>query len=193
MKFLALDFETSGLDSKRHAPVSLGVAVFEEGNLLDSKEWTIAPPTDKNGKISREYDICALQISGYTWAQIKNGTPLMQVMRELEAFAKANGVTEAMVLAYNAPFDFAWYSECLFLSGSWNPVERKFEGFRPPLVGAWQCARLIASRRLSLQDYKLDTVAGHCGLARTTDKHGALEDAILAGRLFNLLTNPVTA
>jgi len=189
LRFLTLDFETSGLDHKTHAPVSLGVALMEGSDVVDSKEWLLAPPTDKNGKITREYAVNALEISSYTWPQIKrDGMPIAAVMAELTGFAAAHNAHGLTVVAFNAPFDLGWYSECLFLSGSWNQHLRRFETFVPPLVGPWQCARLLAvTSGLGLERYDLDTVARHFGLSRSTEKHGALEDAILAGRIYSAL------
>ena len=190
MKFVALDFETSGLDSKRHAPVSLGVAVFEGGDVIASAEWTLAPPVDKNGRVSREYDVCALQVSGKTWKEIQAGVKCEAVCFALGKFAREHGVSDAAVVAFNAPFDLSFYSELLYLGGSWNQHFRRFETFKPPLIGPWQCARLMAVSQLDLERYDLDTTARHFGLSRSGETHGALEDAILAGRIYQSLTTP---
>ena len=190
MKFVALDYETSGLDPKRHAPVSLGVAVFEDGVVTHSKEWVIAPPM-KDGRVTREYDVFALQVSGLTLKALNSGQPIAEVMKELVRFAGEHQVQESLVVAFNAPFDYSFYSECLFMGGSWNQRERRFETFKPPLSGPWQCARMLCVHALDLDKYNLDSCAGHYGLQRDTDKHGALEDAILAGKIYHLLTDGV--
>lgn len=183
-RYLGLDFETSGLDSKRHAPVSLGLAVFESGEVIDRSEWLIGPPTDKKGSISREYDVAALQMSRYTWPRIQKAPTPAQICSELAAFVKAHDGTYLPVVAFNAPFDLGFYSELLYLSGGWNQIERRFEGFPPPLVGGWYCARLLASRTISCERFNLDTVAAHFGLSRTSETHGAVEDAVLAGQIW---------
>lgn len=194
MTFLALDFETGGLDPRVHAPVSLGVAVMNGSEVLDSREWLFAPPTNKEGKICRAYDVVALEISGTSWPRLKrDGLPVRQVMAELAELVRTspyiNG-PDIPVVAFNAPFDIAFYSECLFLAGEWNQHTRRFETFSPPVYGPWQCARMLARARLPrLEQYTLDAVAAACGLARSGQTHGALEDAILAGKLFAHLTN----
>lgn len=188
MRIVALDFETSGLDPKTHAPVTLGVAVMDGDDVAASQEWLFAPPTDKNGKITREYSIAAMEINGIPWPKVKReGLPISKVMYELREFAALHAVSGATVVAFNAPFDLAWYSECLFMGGSWNQALRRFETFSPPLVGPWQCARLMACSQIELDAYNLDAVAGYFKLARESEKHGALEDAILAGQVFNRL------
>lgn len=189
MKILALDYETSGLDPQTHAPVTLGVAVMEGDEILAQAEWLFAPPTDKNGKINRAYDVTALEINGVSWTRIKrDGLPISAVMAALGKFAIEHKATSLPVVAFNAPFDFAWYSTCLFLGGSWNQHRRCFETFKPPLIGPWQCARLMACDSLRLDGYSLDAVCAHFELARTGETHGALEDAVLAGRVFHRLS-----
>lgn len=189
MRYVALDFETSGLDPKRHAPVSLGVALMEDQEILASREWLFAPPYDKSGvKVVREYDVTALEISGKSWTAIKrDGLTHARVCSELYDWSNKHEADELTVVAFNAPFDFAWYSELLMLGGSWNQLERRFQTFQPPLTGPWQCARLIACKRLDLPRYDLNTVAGAFDFSRTSAKHGALEDAILAGRVYEML------
>ena len=186
MKIIAIDFETSGLRPGEHAPVTIGLALMDGGNVIDSEEWLLGTPTDKNGRINRAYDVVALEISGTKWTSIKrDGLPHVQVCKEMLAFTREHDALYTPVVAFNAPFDFAWYSDLLYLGGSWNQHERRFETFLPPLAGPWHCARLMAVHALpGLCDYKLDTVADACGLARSGASHCALEDAILAGKVF---------
>ncbi len=186
MRFIALDFETSGLKPGEHAPVTLGVALMDGPDVIDSREWLLATPTDKNGRVNRAYDVVALEISGTSWTRIKReGESHAKVCKDLGDFSLQHGARHLTVVAFNAPFDFAWYSDLLFLAGSWNQHLRKFETFLPPFAGPWQCSRLMAVHALpGLDSYNLDTVASACGLSRSGETHGALEDAILAGRVF---------
>lgn len=185
MKRVMVDFETSGLVAGQNAPVTLGVAVMDGHDVLARQEWLFAPPMDKKGRVSRVYDVAALEISGASWVRIKkNGMPHADVCRELLAFSREHLLTFERVGAYNAPFDFSWYSDLLFLGGSWNQQTRSFQTFLPPFAGPWECARLRAVHALpNLENYTLDTVCAAFGLSRETDSHGALEDAILAGRV----------
>lgn len=184
MKYLALDFETGGLDPNRHGAVSLAVAAFDGGELLGSIEWTIKPPTKKDGKISLEYDLCAMQIHGVKWSDIKNGTPEAVVLNELAKWADSHALRDGLIVSHNAVFDASFLSQMVFRCGSWN--YGKYERFPEPLYGPWACTRRMADP-LGLPDNKLDTVAAHFGLSRTTELHGAKEDAILCGRIFGLL------
>ncbi len=187
MRILALDFETSGLTPGVHAPVSLGVAVMEDEQVIDGREWLFAPPTNRKGRISREYSVAALEVSATTWPRIKReGLPAKTIARELRAFAEDYSVTEAAVVSFNAAFDLAWYADVLFLAGGWR--NGKYQPARPPLIGAWHCAYMRARAQLELDGYTLDHVATHLGMARAGSAHGAREDAILAGRVWTALS-----
>ena len=109
--------------------------------------------------------------------------------KDLTTFVYDHADPSDMVVAFNAPFDFAFYSEALFMGGSWNQRAKKFETFRPPMTGPWQCARLACFHKISVDKYDLDTCSAHFGLSRSSDRHGALEDAILAGKLYLALRN----
>lgn len=189
-RFIALDFETSGLDPQRHAPVSIGVALFEDGEVGPEFEMHVGPTRHwKTQRIEREYDLCALEVSGASWPKIKSSPPPAHVVHELRCHIDNWEANDLPVVAFNAPFDFAFYSQLLFMSSDWHPTER---GVRvqpvPPLCGPWYCAKMLARRELQLTNYSLDDVAAYFGLSRTGDKHGALEDAILAGRIYDRLT-----
>jgi DNA polymerase III epsilon subunit-like protein len=184
-RFVAIDFETSGLDVKRHAPVSLGLALFDGGKVTLEKEWIISPPKNKEGKVTREYDVVALSVSGLSWKQIKEGHSCKEVVNELHQIAKAELLTFLPVVAFNASFDLAWYSEMLFLAGEWSPQAKRFVPPSPPLVGPWNCARMLSQGKgLEVTKFSLDAVADHFGLKRKGSDHGALEDSILAGEVF---------
>ena len=181
--YVALDYETGGLEPGKSAPVTLGVALMENGEVIDSQEWIIGI-VDK-----RSYDVRALEISGTSWTAIRKAPALTDVMGELAQWCHRHDAHELPVVAFNSSFDNAFYSDSLYLCG-------KFEGkypngvfvpMVPPLVGPWYCAMRMAQARLRLPNYKLDTVAGHFGLARSTGLHGSKEDAILAGKVFALL------
>lgn len=199
-RIIALDFETSGrtpnldweyadITPSKHAPVSLGVALMEGEKVLDSREWLFAPPRHyKTGRIERTYDVAALEISNYTWPQIKReGMAHADVVRDLDQWVTERAANRATVVAWNSPFDDGFYSDMLFLAGEFVPAFKARIAAASPLAGPWQCAMRLARRNLTLADYKLDTVAAHFHLSRETEVHCAREDAILAGRIFHRL------
>ena len=187
-KFLALDFETSHLDPNVGAPVTLGIAVMEDAEVLDSKEWVIAPPTHWKDKsqIMRCYDERARLIHGYTLEYlIEHGEPAVKVCMALSEFVTRNHVGNHPIVAYNAVFDMNFYSTLLFLGGEYDRGTNAFRPYPSPLSGPWQCAKQLAERRaLRVENFKLATVAPFLGVGEQSDVHGALADAILAGRVF---------
>lgn len=183
MRYLALDFETSGHTPGHHAPVSLGVCLMVAGEPVDGKEWLISPPRDRKGRIKREYSIPALEVSGTSWPRLKReGFTAIEVVRELDVFAREHGATELPIVSFNAAFDLAWYADLLFLAGS--RINGAFRIPESPLLGPWHCAYMRARTVLRLKSFSLDDVSAAFTLERASDRHGALEDAILAGRVW---------
>lgn len=178
MKILALDTETSGLDPQRHAIVSLGLAVMEHGEVLESIEFRLGEDP------KAEYDIKALQISGITWKGIKEAKTPQIIFREACAWLDNQEARVLPVVSHNAAFDAAFISQWTFKCGMWS--SGRFIAAPEIVRGPWWCTRRLMSP-LGLDNAKLDTIAGHFGLARSTDLHGALEDAVLAGQVFDRL------
>lgn len=198
MKILAADFETgnvsNGLVDEEGAgsklapgPVTLGVAVMEGETVIESKEWLFAPVRGYRGELRRSYSDEATAIHGYSLEQMeRDGLSVARVLDELGAFARKHKAISSKVVAFNSPFDLPVYSDCLFLAG--GKVDGKFRHHFSPLLGPWHCAAILSREMIDgLKNYKLDTVAAHFGLARSTEKHGAEEDAILAGRIYHQL------
>ena len=188
-RFLALDFETGGLDPRRNAPASIGCCLFTDGQPGPTFETLIGPTYHwKTGKLEREYTVNALQVSGITWKQLLEAPKPALVVTALESWMQDHEIGPVTTVAFNANFDLSFYSELLNLAGGWHPTERgKWIQPTPPIHGPWQCAMIAARRSLKLAEYSLDSVAAHYGLMRTGDKHGALEDAILAGQIWTRL------
>ena len=149
---------------------------MENEEIITGREWIIAP-SYRDGKITRRYEVGALRVSGLTMEQIELGDSPRDVIREVYPGAHEFGAERFPVGAYNAPFDFAFYSQLIYLSGLSSQV---------PLAGPWQCARLVAMHTYSgQQTYTLDAMLRKHGLQREGTLHGALEDAILAGKLYS--------
>lgn len=188
MRFLALDFEGSGTDPQENAPVTLGAAVFDGETVAAQKEWLIAPPTHyaDPSKVTRCYDERARMIHGYSLERLMDeGEPIKSVCLSFAYFVQEHGMENRPIVAYNAAYDMPMMSTLMFLGGEYDRYERKYRPFPIPVSGPWQCVYQLAQRRLGtdVDDFKLDTVAARFDLARS-GMHGALEDAILAGRVF---------
>jgi DNA polymerase-3 subunit epsilon len=190
LRILAIDFETSGLQAGTHQVIQIGCAVMEGAEVVASKEWLVGPKKHyKTGQAERAYDVRALEVSGISWKAIKEAPAPAEIVRDLHCFAKDHECKWLPIVAFNASFDFSFYSDLLYMAGDFDRGQNAFFAAWPPFLGAWKCAMLEAKDAVrGLPNYKLDTVSEHFGLGRTTDLHGALEDAILAGRIYHELT-----
>jgi DNA polymerase-3 subunit epsilon len=177
VKILALDTETSGLSPERHAIVSLGLAVMENGEVLSSHEFRMGV-WEKT-----EYDVKALQISGIAWEDIEVAPAPIAVYAAVHSWIEKNGARDLTIVSHNAAFDAVFISQWMFKCGVYDRSLRRFVAAHEIVKGPWACTRRMASD-LGLENLKLDTVAGYFGLSRSGELHGALEDAVLAGQVF---------
>lgn len=195
MKLLALDFEGTHKNPRVGCPIQLGVAVVEDGNVLASAEWLIRPPTHyKSGKPTREVDAYALRVSGLTLEKVEEeGLCSVGACEALQTFVSENRATSLTVLAYNFTYDAECYGQMLYDGGAYDRYVGEYQAY-PDILGAkWICAYRTAKLLLKndLSRFSLDDVAGHFNLARAGDTHGALEDAILAARVYHNLTTAI--
>lgn len=192
MKILALDIETSGLNPDTHAPVQIGLAVMLGDEVIATYE-TILGEFPK-----REYSVKALSISGITWKQIQAGVPVVDVFKDLERWIAENEACELPIVSHNAKFDQVFWDVLALSCGAWvgKWPDKKFVKEKELLRGPWICTMRMAdplrSERSLIPDCKLDSVAAHFGLSRSTDIHGSLEDAVLAGKIYHRLAHQVS-
>ena len=192
MRYLALDFETGGLDYDKSAPVSIGIALMENGEVIDSYECVFAEFE------KRDYTIKAMSINGIKWRDIQCGKPLAEAFKEIAAFVIENDATELPIVSHNAKFDQQFWDVLALTLGSWQGQypNKKFVKEIELLRGPWYCtARMADPLRQDgkIPDCKLDSVCAYFGLSRSGETHGALEDAVLAGKVFDRLMAKVPA
>ena len=188
MRILALDFEGTHREPRRGCPIQLGVAVMEDNQVLASDEFLIAPPVHyKTGKPMKEVDAYSLKVSGLTLDQVEaEGLKAYVACCRLDAFCQFNSAHNLPVLAYSFTYDAECYGQLLYEGGRYDYDLQKRLAYREILSPTWIDMYRIARRKLEgvIYDFTLDFVAEHCGLARASEKHGALEDAILAGSIY---------
>ena len=193
--FLALDFEGSHVDPQRGCPTQLGIALMDdEGTVHDSDEWLCAPPRHyKTNRVTREVDAYALQVAGLRIEDLDAGLDPWQSCHRLSEFVAANRAGSLRVVCFNVAYDIAMYRNMLFFASDWHPTEKGVRVAHPEILGPnWTCAYGMARAVVPfLESHKLDDVAAHFGLSRSGESHGALEDAILAGRVFCGMRKPV--
>jgi len=186
---IALDTETGGTDPEKHAPVSLAVAAMDGEDVLGSRHWIFADQSqNEKAHLRRDYNVGALRVSGVTWKQIQEGTPPPVVLQELRAWAVEMGADiNTPIVSHNAVFDQGFLSDLLFRCGGFDYTLKRFVHCRCPLAGPWVCTQRLASFLDGQPGLKLNDVAGRFGLTQP-EPHCALDDAILAGRIYSRLT-----
>lgn len=182
MKSLNVDFETGGLSPMLNAPVSLGIALMDGLDVLDSREWLIRPPRDKNGRLTKVYDMGAMEIHKISWKDLAAAPTAAQVVAEVRKQVLEWDAYEMPRKAFNASFDYGFWQTLIYMAGEFDRGSYQFVQPAPMAIGTWQCVMERARHLLpGLVNHKLDTVAAHFGLKRLGEAHGALEDAILCG------------
>jgi len=191
---IALDFETAGLDPSQHAPVSLAVAAMDGESVLGSRHWIFADQSqNEKSHLRRDYNVGALRVSGVTWKQIQEGTPPLVVLQELRTWALEMGADiNTPIVSHNAVFDQGFLSDLLFRCGGFDYTLKRFVHCRCPLAGPWVCTQRLASFLDASGGLKLSDVAARFGLSQP-EPHNALDDAILAGRIYALLSGKADA
>ena len=188
MKFLALDFETGDLCDR--APISLGLALFEDGELLRSKEWLFRPIHNYKGKLMWNYSENAGQIHGKNLLMMEaDGIPTQQIYDEVLAFL--GGIWDGPIVSHNAPFDGETWGNFMFVLGHYDAKRRLSIPATEILTGPWYCTqRLAQSLTLvpnTVKNLRLATLGSYFGIGDQGEVHGAERDAIIAGRLFMAL------
>jgi DNA polymerase III epsilon subunit-like protein len=193
MRFLSLDFEASHKNPRLGCPVQLGIALMDDGgNVFETDEFMIKPPRHyKTNKPTKEVDAYALAVSGLTLEQIENeGLSSSMACIRLQEFVTKTRSQSLPVLAYNFSFDNESYRSMLFDGGHFDRGSYTYKSFPEILSHKWLCAFSLAKSFIGerLESFTLDDVAGFFGLARETEEHQALADAILAGKVYSMMT-----
>ena len=133
MKIVALDFETA--NSSSASACSLGVAIYEEGEILDSFEWYFRPPQRYNFFTNTE-------IHGIRKEDVENENEFVFYYEELSALLK-----DSVIIAHNAMFDIGVLNAMCDVYG--------LDHFGNPYLDS-----VIVSRRVfpELRNHKLNTV-----------------------------------
>jgi DNA polymerase-3 subunit epsilon len=159
MKISSLDFETAN-----HSDASIcaaGVAVFVDGELMESRHWLVRPPRG-HGWFREDF----IEIHGITHEDVQNSPEFPAVAQELLPLLRAAD----LVIAHNAQFDIQKLKGTLTHFGIPCPTFS--------IICTCQAARRAWPE---LPNHKLSTVAGHIG--HTFRHHNALDDAEAAGRV----------
>lgn len=185
MRFLALDFEASNILNP--APVTLGLAIFQDGEVEASREWLFKPLRDYKGDLRFDYSANAEQIHGKTLAIMESeGQDEHQIYSEVLDFLGKKWSNP--IVSHMASYDQGVWGNMMFVLSSYDRVKKLSIPKQEVLTGPWICTKRIAQSFLQVpehvQNLKLDTLCKYYGIGKQGDVHGAEADAILAGKLY---------
>ncbi|MFO1438742.1 MAG: 3'-5' exonuclease [Verrucomicrobiaceae bacterium] len=160
MKIIAIDFETAN-----YSPLSacaLGLAIFEDQELISSPYWLIKPPKGY-GWFKDEW---TQDIHGIGWFDVQDAPDFGQIAPEvIDHLSSAD-----FVVAHNASFDL-------------RVLHALLTHFKFPIPTLKHRCTLELARQTwpHLPNHQLSTLADHLGI--DLNHHHAQSDAIAAGRV----------
>jgi DNA polymerase III subunit epsilon len=162
MNFIAIDFETA--NSNRSSICSLGIAIVEDGQVVESSEILIRPTPDY-------YDGFNTALHGISDKHTRNKGTF------LEQWHQIRGYFDGMnVVAHNAAFD------CSALRAVLDAAVLDYPDFD------YHCTWRLSQKALPhLPNHKLDQVSRHFDIA--LKHHNAESDALAAARIAVHLCN----
>ena len=145
--FVALDLETTGLDSARDTIIEVGAVKFQGDETIDSFQTFINP-----GRSIPEF---IQRLTGISPQQVRRAPPFSAVVADLEAF-----LGPYPIIGHNITFDLR------FLQSHGLPLGN-------PSYDTWDLASMFLPRS---SEYSLTYLSRHLGV-KHTDPHRALGDA----------------
>lgn len=182
-KFLALDFETSGLSNQYDQILQVGAAVMDlGGNVLETYTTRITP----FAKFSIKLDALSAQVGEITpesladwYRKVSDAPTSIEAFVDFMAWVQKHEAGRLPVVAWNAGFDRAFWSQWRFQNS------KRVTG--PGLSPTWVCAMETAMDHPAtkgMPSYSLDSVLRYIGMDARPAAHDALGDAILAGTVY---------
>lgn len=186
MRFLALDFEAGSITNP--GPVTLGLAIFQDGEVESSREWLYKPIRDYKGDLRFEYTPEAEKVHGKSLAMMDaEGLEPEQIYSEVKDFI--GGEWQRPIISHVSAYDSNVWGNFSFSLGQYDRNRKMHIPAREIITGPWICTFRIAKSipgfvPHEVPNLKLDTLTRHFGHEGQGEIHGAEADAILAGQLY---------
>jgi len=179
MNYLIFDFETGGLDPKRHAPIQLAWILESSEQLVASNSFDLLPAPDD------DFCLAALEVNNITLERLKKGIPLQQVIRTLKHTCLE--YTPVIPVGYNVQFDIDFLNRACIRNGenmhSFLKIG-KFLDVRQCIIWLHHLGRFPAFPGKTLDNYKLTSVCEYFGIE--INAHDAMGDVIATRKLFHI-------
>lgn len=189
-RILALDLETTGIASNYDYIVQMGAALMEGDEIISVFQSKVRPNLDKlkiavSAMEAQCGDVTTAegQLKVAQWIADTFSAPLAKdVAKEFSAWCSENGAGDVPVVAHNAHFDHGFMGQWIF--------QQRTAFKTPPLSPWWICTLTMAQKVWPGNGrFGLDECLLVAQLPSRPKDHDALQDAILAGRLYAHLAN----
>lgn len=191
MKILALDIETTGLIPDYDYITQFACVIMEDGEVIDAFHTRISPDIERFrisagaltvqvGDFTKETDRVAAWLRG-----LFDAPDAKTASQMIAKWAHGKGTEWLPVVAHNAQFDWSFI---------WKRItcHRTIFSLEPVFGSTWiDTVTLARITDPGKRSYKLDDVSARLGLDSRPAEHDALQDAILAGKVYHALTNKV--
>lgn len=154
-KFVSLDFETSNGNN----PCSIGIAVFENGKIIDTYYSLIKPKDLKFNPYSQ-------RVHGISLSDVADEREFPEIWKEVSHLFK-----DRLIIAHSYGTEKAVLNNCFELYNI-SKMNIKFD-----------CTLKISREFLNLENHKLSTVAKYFNVTQE-NYHNALDDAIVCGNVY---------
>ena len=157
MNFVAIDFETA--NEKRTSACALGIAVVENGEIIETRDWLIKPTPNYFNDTNR-------QIHGISPADVRNSPKFDEIFEEIQPYLEGK-----LVIAHNAGFDMSVLRKTL------DAYDMPYGNFN------CACSYLLAKAIFpDLGSHRLDVLCKRYRIP--LNHHDAQSDAIGCAKLF---------
>ena len=153
-QLIAFDLETTGLDVATCEIIEIGIARFDDGELIDSYQTFVKP----SGPIPVEIT----HLTGIHTEDVQHAPPIEDILDELQA-----QFGSAPVIAHNAGFDVSFMHKHGLLADN-------------AVIDTYELASIVLP---SAPRYNLGSLATAAGI-QLKNAHRALDDAIATGQLY---------
>lgn len=173
MKILFIDTETGGLDPNKHSLLSVGLALWEDSEIMHTEEFFVK---------EEEYNVTeiALKINKIDLEKLKKiGISKIEIKENILKFIKKNFDEEKIILAgQNVNFDISFLKKLFSL-------EEFSQIFSYRSVDIASILKYISLKK-NIDISSLDEAMKYYGI-KTEKRHTALEDAKIAAEIFTKL------
>jgi DNA polymerase-3 subunit epsilon len=169
-RFVSIDLETTGTDTRNDRIIEIGLVVFENGEVVDRWQQLVHPDRDLPAVVT--------EVTGISAADLEGKPKLADVFDEF-----SRRISGELLLAYNHEFDLGVVAAEFERMGLTFVVPPCLD----PLPLAWEYLRQTGLTK----NAQLGTVSAHLGV-KLDNAHRADADAEAAGRVLLRLAETVS-